>query len=58
MAAIECDGKSLFKADCDLFALDFDIVAPERRAHDGINYFDRGRKMLQVFRFVRCAEDV
>src|ERR1035438_3591077 len=28
MAAVECDGKALFKADCNLLRLDFDIVAP------------------------------
>src|SRR5260370_40783580 len=57
-AAVECDGKALFKADSHLFAPDFDIVAPEGRAHDGGNYFDRSRKVLQGFCFVGCAEDV
>ena len=58
LPAVEGDGKALFKADGDLFALDFDIVAPEGRAHDGDDDLDRRRKMLQVFGFVGCAEDV
>jgi hypothetical protein len=35
MAAVEGDGNALFKTDGDLFALDFDIVAPEGRAMIG-----------------------
>ena len=31
LLAVESDGKALFKADGDLFALDLDIVAPEGR---------------------------
>jgi hypothetical protein len=58
LAAVERDGKALFKADGDLFALDLDIVAPEGRAHDGNDDLDGRRKMLQVFGFVRCAEHV
>ena len=58
LAAVEGDGKALFKADGDLFALDFDIVAPEGRAHDGNDDLDGSRKLLQVFCFVGCAEQV
>ena len=58
LLAVERDGKALFKANRDLFALDLDIVAPEGRAHDGNDDLDRRRKMLQVFGFVGCAKDV
>ncbi len=57
-APIEGDGKALFKADGNLFALDVDIVAPEGHAHDGNDDLDGGRKMLQVLCLVGCAEDV
>ncbi len=58
LPAVEGDGKALFKADGDLLRLDFDIVAPEGRAHDGDDDFDGRGQVLEVFGFVRCAEDV
>ena len=58
VAAIEGDGKAFFKAYGNLFALDFNIVAPRGHTHDGGNYFYRSRQMFQVFCFVGCTEDV
>ena len=56
--AVERDGEAFFEADGDLFALDLDIVAPEGRAHDGVDDLDRGGEVLEVLGFVGCAEDV
>ena len=58
LPAIESDRKTLFEADCDLFALDLDIIAPECRAHDGNDDFDGRRKLLQVLGFMGCAKQV
>ena len=43
LVAVEGDGPAFHEADRDFFALDLDIVAPGRNAHDGLDDPDAAR---------------
>ena len=56
--AVERNGLAFFKAHRDFFALDFNVVFPERHAHDGVDDLHAAGQVLQVFGLVCGAQHV
>ena len=56
--AVQRDRQAFVEAHADFLALDGDVVAPRRHAHDRLHDAHVARQLLEVLRLVRRAEHV